>query len=228
MFAALKNQLIMTFNFKTLLVAFLVAAGSLQAQKNYFSASMGDGLGMDGEEYLYIQGPTNNTQAVSSKYVSYGSGASLKASFGHFITSQLSIEFGLNYQQSLRGQKLEYTSRKVNVENYWKGRSFGFTPSLCFSGNYGLGPFVKVGPTLQYITAKDEEHYYPLNKSTGFYSDHLYVEYASTLALGVYAEGGMAFRLGDKWRLTSSVAYQGVCFYPDEAEITSLVSRMRR
>lgn len=86
---------------KLFLYALLGVSCSAFSQSNYFSISVGYGLGIPGNQDFERDMDTNYEGTVRAKSISLGGGINANISYGIALSENLHLDLGLGYQNNL-------------------------------------------------------------------------------------------------------------------------------
>ncbi len=210
----------------TLLTIFLISFFHLKSQW-YFTPAMGYAIGVQGADYNYMYGNSMDDRRVGNISLSYHKGGIAKAGFGYFFNEYTAVEIIAGYQNSFKSNSLSYpyyrqwSEHRNTVEVFWKSQSFSLSPTIRLGSTSKHGPFVRIGPTFQYVKCRDESGFYPLNKNVGWFNEKIIRQYDPKVVTGIYAEAGFHFAFNEQHGLALSLAYQGLSYHPESSQITS-------
>lgn len=197
---------------KLFLYALLGVSCSVFSQSNYFSISVGYGLGIPGNQDFERDMDTNYEGTVRAKSISLGGGINANISYGIALSENLHLDLGLGYQNNL-GSTIEstgydmvydggsnYSWQKYTSTDTYSSWSLRFTPSLRFQGDCEkFVPFAKIGPQL--IMASMTNKY----EEKGEYSFMAEEKYGMSLSVGAAAALGVEIEVADNLMIFASV-----------------------
>lgn len=214
---------------KLLLAAFLGASLYGYSQDNYFSVSVGYGLGLPGETAVESESDTNFTGTFRTKQVSFGGGINAQISYGIPVSENVHIDLALGYQNNL-GSKREDVDYGINFDpNFnpiyeknttvttYKTSSFRLAPTLRFMGEGEVRPFAQVGP--QFILASMKE---VMELEAGSNTALSEEKYNMRFSVGATAAVGVEFAMADDLMFFTALNASLGFYSPTKSEVVTM------
>lgn len=198
------------------------------SQSNYFSVSVGYGLGVPGESAEEYETDTSYSGSASVKNLNMGGGINVAISYGVSLTDNLSLDLAIGYQNNL-GSTFEdrrYDGQAGQGGIIWieevstttlNTSSFRFAPSLRFAaGDGSIRPFAKVGPQIILAGLKRKSEV-----KSGSGSMLVEEKYSASVSIGALAAVGVEFEIADDLMFFAALNASLGYYAPNRSEIVT-------
>lgn len=220
-----------------LIINLLVFTHNSIAQKLYFNAGIGYGMGMQADYYhlhdatfIYSEDSTTSYAMLSTEKFSMGQGLQVEVGLGTYTGKHLSLELTGFYHKG-SPQSITNRSRSYYYDSYelelieketFNSSMYGFKPSLVLWGKDGkFCPYLKAGVILGFASISVDEEITLHNSNPYYYPTESIIavfEYQTRLSYGVNAAAGMQVSFGDDFRLFAECSYAGISYVPIKGE----------
>lgn len=213
---------------KLCILAFVLMS-SIGFSQNYFTVSVGYGLGLPGESAQEYNLDTNYEGTARVKNLNLGGGINATVSYGIDINENLALDLELGYQNNL-GASTESMSYDLQVgpgfttiwveevtTNTIKTSSFRFAPSLRYAAAEGqVRPFLKVGPQVVLANLKTQDESKSANRS-----QLIEEKFSTTFSVGAIASAGAELEVSENLLFFASLNASLAYYAPTYSEIVT-------
>jgi hypothetical protein len=213
-----------------LVLALLVMAGTLNAQKYYARLGVGIGLGLSYYSGQSVNRTINgsNSDVSESKSGSLGTGLNINLGAGYMFSKYIGVELGFNEFIGF-GVKTNFnmtqTGYSQQFDDKYKAMSFQIIPALVITPGFEkINPYGRFGLIIGVINSTnysytDSRTGNPDFKATAIYVENYKDKDFGGIALGFAAAVGADYSLNEKLSLYAEVNLNGVNYSPRKGKV---------
>ena len=202
-----------------MMVAFLLVANNLFAQKHYMSinGSYNFGMGTQSLHYFdfYSYTNVNDVLTFEQNFVSLGKGFSAGLNYGYMFTDNIGVDLGVSFLLSDKAKAKDIYP--VGTTDYFLSSKMGhIVPSAVFATSFQkVNPYAKIGPIIGYGFVEYEKN---INDSA--YMSKTIMKLNGGISLGLSSELGVKYKISEQISIFGQMSVNALTYSPNKGEVT--------